>query len=58
MMIKNYWIAMRKKEFIAGFENGRPIHTKNKERAYKFYDFDKAMTYFGDYIIIKEEEWV
>ena len=44
---------------MAGIDEfGYPIHTANKANAYKFYDFNIAMTYFNlGYAIIKEWEF-
>jgi len=51
-----YWIAFKNGEFVSGTDEfGYPIHTKNKEEAFKFYDFDTAMSYVSlGYAIIKE----
>lgn len=51
-----YWLAFKNQEYISGTDKyGHPIHTKNKDKALKFYDFNVAMTYFTlGYAIIKE----
>lgn len=54
-----YWIAMKNGEYASKLdENDYPIeHTKDKSKAYKFYDFDHAMMLFNfGYGIIKEYE--
>lgn len=52
----NYWIAFKNGEYVSGTDEfGYPLHTKNEKEAYKFYDFNLAMsTYFKlGYAIIK-----
>lgn len=54
----SYWIVSKhpNREFISGIDkNGYPIHTDDKEKAYRFTDFNLAMTYFNlGYTITKE----
>jgi hypothetical protein len=55
-LIMNYWIAFKNGEYVSGTDEfGYPLHTKNEKEAYKFYDFNLAMsTYFKlGYAIIK-----
>lgn len=58
-----YWIVckIRNKKFIyvsGTDEYGYPEHTENKSEAWKFYDFNVAMSYFNlGYMILKEEEF-
>ena len=52
----NYWIAFKNGMYVSGTDEfGYPLHTKNKDEAYRFYDFDFVMsTYFKlGYAIIK-----
>ena len=51
-----YWIVFKKGQYVSGIdENGYPLHTENKDDAWKFYDFDVAMSYFNlGYCIQKE----
>lgn len=53
-----YWIAFKNGKYVSGTDEfGYPIHTTEKAEAYKFYDFNLAMTYFNlGYGIIKEME--
>lgn len=55
-ILDNYWIAYKNGEYISGTDEfGYPIHTKDRKQAYKFYNFNVAMTYFSmGYCIIKE----
>ena len=53
----DYWVAFKNNEYVCGTDEfGYPVHTKDKKSAYKFYDFNFAMSsYFGlGYAIIKE----
>ena len=52
-----YWIVFKNGEYVSGTDEfGYPTHTKNKKDAYRFYDFNLAMSsYFNlGYAIIKE----
>ena len=51
-----YWIVFKKGQYVSGTdENGYPLHTEDKDDAWKFYDFDVAMSYFNlGYCIQKE----
>ena len=51
-----YWVAFKNGEYVSGTDEfGYPTHTKDREEAFKFYDFDVAMSYFNlGYAIIKE----
>lgn len=51
-----YYIAFKNGQYVSGTDkSGYPIHTKNKHEAWKFYDFNVAMSYikFG-YVLLKE----
>lgn len=42
-----YWIVVKKGEYVSGTDEfGYPLHTENKDEAYKFRNFDVAMSYF------------
>ena len=51
-----YWVVLKNGKYVSGTDEfGYPIHTTEKEKAYKFYDFNIAMTYLDlGYAIIKE----
>lgn len=51
-----YWIVRKNGKYVSGTDEfGYPLHTKNKEKAWKFYDFNVAMSYFNlGYCIIKQ----
>ena len=51
-----YWIVFKEGEYVAGTDEfGYPIHTKDKKKAFKFYDFNTAISYLNlGYSIIKE----
>lgn len=52
-----YWVAFKNGEYVCGTDEfGYPLHTKDKKKAYKFYDFNLAMSsYFNlGYAIMKE----
>ena len=54
----NYWIAFKNGKYVSGTDEfGYPMHTENEKDAYKFYDFNLAMSSFFDlgYAIIKQE---
>lgn len=47
-----YWIAMKyingKPNYISGTDqHGYPMHTDDKTKAWKFYSFDTAMSFFN-----------
>lgn len=50
-----YWIVFKNGEYVSGTDEfGYPLHTKNEKDAWKFYDFNVAMSYFNlGYAIIK-----
>ena len=55
--IMECWVAFKNGEYVCGTDEfGYPLHTKDKKKAYKFYDFNLAMSsYFNlGYAIIKE----
>lgn len=54
--MRHYWVVFKNGEYVSGTDEfGYPLHTKNKEEAWKFYDFNVAMNYFNlGYAIIKE----
>ena len=51
-----YWIVRKNGEYVCGTDEfGYPLHTKDREKAWKFYDFNNAMVYFNlGYCVIKE----
>ena len=51
-----YWIAFKDREYVSGTDEfGYPLHTKDRKKAWKFYDFNVAMSFFNlGYCIIKE----
>lgn len=51
----DYWIVFKNGEYVSGTDEfGYPLHTKDKSKAFKFYDFDTAMSYFNlGYAVIK-----
>lgn len=51
-----YWLAWKNDKYISDIDkHGKIIHTKDKEKAYKFYNFNVAMIYFkSGYCILKE----
>ena len=52
----NYWIAFKNGEYVSSTDEfGYPLHTKNENEAYKFYDFNMAMSTFFKlgYAIVK-----
>jgi hypothetical protein len=52
-----YWVAFKNGEYVCGTaEFGYPLQTKDKQKAYKSYDFNLVMSsYFNlGYAIIKE----
>lgn len=53
-----YWIVFKDGKYISGTDEfGYPLHTTEKVNAWKFYDFNVAMSYFNlGYGIIKEYE--
>ena len=50
-----YWIVFKNGEYVSGTDEfGYPLHTKDKNKAFKFYDFNTAMSYFNlGYAVIK-----
>ena len=43
-----YWIVFKGDKYISGTdEYGYPLHTTNPDDAWKFYDFNIAMSYFN-----------
>lgn len=51
----DYWTVFKNGEYVSGTDEfGYPLHTKDKSKAFKFYDFDTAMSYFNlGYAVIK-----
>lgn len=51
-----YWIVWKNGEYVYGTdEYGYPVHTKEKNKAFKFYNFDVALSYVNlGYIVSKE----
>ena len=51
-----HWIVWKNGKYISGTDEfGCLLHTKDKEKAWKFYDFNIAMTYFNlGYCISKQ----
>ena len=52
-----YWVAFKNGGYVCGTDEfGYPVHTKDRKSAYKFYDFNLAISsYFNlGYTIIKE----
>jgi len=51
----DHWIVFKNGEYVSGTDEfGYPLHTKDKSKAFKFYDFDTAMSYFNlGYAVIK-----
>ena len=54
--MKNYWIVFKNGEYVSGTDEfGYPKHSKDKNEAFKFYDFSTAISYFNlGYSVIKE----
>ena len=52
----HYWIVFKNGKYVSGTDEfGYPTHTKDKKEAFKFYNFDTAMSYFRlGYAVIKE----
>ena len=52
---KEYWVVFKNGKYVSGTDKfGYPIHTTNESEAFKFYDFNMAMTFFHlGYAIIK-----
>lgn len=50
-----YWIVFKNGEYVSGTDEfGYPLHTKDKSKAFKFYDFNTAISYFNlGYAVIK-----
>ena len=51
-----YWIVFKNGKYVSGTDEfGYPTHTKDRKEAFKFYNFDTAMSFFNlGYSIIKE----
>lgn len=51
-----YWILFKNGEYVSGTDEfGYPIHTKNENEAFKFYDFNTAMSYLQlGYAVIRK----
>ena len=51
----DYWIVFKHGEYVSGTDEfGYPLHTKDKSEAFKFYDFNTAMSFFSlGYAVIK-----
>jgi hypothetical protein len=54
-ILDDYWIVFKHGEYVSGTDEfGYPLHTKDKSKAFKFYDFNTAMSFFGlGYAVIK-----
>ena len=50
-----YWIVFKNGEYVSGTDEfGYPLHTKDRNKAFKFYDFNTAMSFFNlGYSVIK-----
>ena len=50
-----YWIVFKNGEYVSGTDEfGYPFHTKDRNKAFKFYDFNTAMSFFNlGYSVIK-----
>lgn len=50
-----YWIVFKNGEYVSGTDEfGYPLHTKDRSKAFKFYDFNTAMSFFNlGYAVIK-----
>lgn len=50
-----YWIVFKNGQYVSGTDEfGSPLHTKDKSKAFKFYNFNAAMKYFNlGYAVIK-----
>ena len=53
----SYWIAKKGNQYIAETDQfGNPIHTTNEKEAWKFNNFNTAMSYFNmGYSILKND---
>lgn len=51
----DYWIVFKHGEYVSGTDEfGYPLHTKDKSKAFKFYNFNTAMSFFNlGYSVIK-----
>ena len=51
-----YWIVFKNGEYVSGTDEfGYPVHTEDKNKAWKFDNFETAMSYVSlGYAIIKE----
>ena len=51
-----YWIVFKNGEYVSGTDEfGYPLHTKDSSKAFKFYDFNTAMSFFNlGYAVIKK----
>lgn len=54
---EKYWIVFKNGEYVSGTDEfGYPTHTKDRKEAFKFYNFDTAMSFFNlGYAVIKNE---
>ena len=52
---EKYWIVFKNGEYVSGTDEfGYPTHTKDRKEAFKFYNFDTAMSFFNlGYAVIK-----
>ena len=50
-----YWIVFKNGEYVSGTDEfGYPLHTKDRNKAFKFYDSNTAMSFFNlGYSVIK-----
>lgn len=53
-----YWIVRKNGEYVCGTDEfGYPLHTKDREKAWKFYDFNNAMvTLILDIVLLKKTD--
>lgn len=55
--MKPYWTCYKNKMYISGFDaNKNPIFTLEENNAYRFYDFNEAMSFFNQGFNISREE--
>lgn len=55
--MKVYWICYKNKKYISDFDkNKNPIFTFKESDAYRFYDFNEAMSFFDQGFTISREE--
>lgn len=43
-----YWIVYKKGQYVTGTDEfGYPLHSTNRNEAYRFFNFNTAMSYFN-----------